>query len=429
MATLDYPKLRPLSVRQHEQDGQSFAMIEDPQGAFPGAILLPLQVFLHAFRHFDGKNSLAVVQSQVFCETGQLIPAGAPERMVVELDNAMVLDGPTYASFKAEFGQSALRPAALAGRSYEASDPALRAQLYRYFSNVHGAGPPALGGAPQSRRIRGVISPHIDFTRGGPVSSWSYKEQGERTEIDTFVILGVAHQYCRRRFALTLKDFKTPLGIVRTDRNYVERLVQIAGADLFDDGLLHRAEHSIELQVVFLQYVLGKDRNFSIVPILVGSFQDHVERGADPIDDPEIRRFVDALRLAEEASGKKVVYIGGIDLCHVGPEFGDPEPVDVRMLEDVRRFDHEMLRHAAAGDAWTWFQTAAQVSNRWRVCGLAATYTMLHALGPADGRLMKYHQALDDRRSCCVSFASMVFHTSEPKAGADGEATDVNAES
>ena len=66
---------------------------------------------------------------------------------------------------------------------------------------------------------------------------------------------------------------------------------------------------------------------FSIVPILVGSFHDLMQAGIDPIEAVEVRRFVEALRAAESTSGKKVAYIGGIDLCHVGPEFGDPDPV------------------------------------------------------------------------------------------------------
>jgi AmmeMemoRadiSam system protein B len=270
-----------------------------------------------------------------------------------------------------------------------------------------------------------VLSPHIDFRRGGPVYTWSYRELAEQADIDTFVILGVAHQPCRRHFALTLKDFETPLGVVRTDRQYVERIAAAAGEELFDDELVHRAEHSVEFQVVWLQYVLGKDRPFSIVPILVGSFHDHLQRGIDPIEDPQVRRFVDALKAAEAASGKNVAYIGGIDLCHVGPEFGDPHPVDGQLQETVRRFDGEMLDHAAAADPAQWFQTAATVSNRWRVCGLAATYTMLHAIGPATGRLLRYDQALDDRRTCCVSFASMVFHTSEGPPGP--ERSSINA--
>ena len=104
-----------------------------------------------------------------------------------------------------------------------------------------------------------------------------------------------------------------------------------------------------------------------------------------------------------------------IDLAHVGTYFDESDPpLDAPLLEQVRRFDAAMLDHARLGDAGAWFDTAAVVENRWRVCGLAATYTLLHAIGPARGRLLRYDQALDDRRTCCVSFASMVFHTLEP---------------
>jgi AmmeMemoRadiSam system protein B len=410
MATLDRPKLRPLPARRFDHDGVSYALLQDPSGVFSNPVLVPLDAFVHICRHFDGQLTLADIQSKVFRETGQLLPAEALERLVVQLDEAMVLDGPTFTSFRESFRRSGTRPAALAGRTYAAEADLLRAQISRYFLGEGGAGPPAIAGPPTGSRprVRAVLSPHIDFNRGGPVYTWSYKELAAESDVDTFVILGVAHQYCRRRFALTLKDFETPLGTVPTDRDYVGRIAQGAGQGLFDDELVHRTEHSIEFQAVFLRYLLGS-RPFSIVPILVGSFQDLMERGVDPMDDPETRQFVDALRAAEQASGKRVIYIGGIDLCHVGPEFGDPDLVDDRLQDQVGRFDREMLDRAAAVDPAGWFRKAAEVSNRYRVCGLAATYTMLHAVGPARGRLLKYHQALDDRRTCCVSFASMVF--------------------
>ena len=63
----------------------------------------------------------------------------------------------------------------------------------------------------------------------------------------------------------------------------------------------------------------------------------------------------------------------------------------------MRQFDSSMLDRAAACDPDGWFRTAASVGNRLRVCGLAATYTMLHAIGPAKGRLLNYKQAIDDR--------------------------------
>ncbi|MGE5756647.1 MAG: hypothetical protein ACM35G_13195 [Planctomycetaceae bacterium] len=89
-----------------------------------------------------------------------------------------------------------------------------------------------------------------------------------------------------------------------------------------------------------------------------------------------------------------------------GPEFGDPEPLDRATLEAVRGFDAAMLDRAAAGDPAGWFGTAADVENRWRVCGPAATDTMLHAMGPAQGRRLKDDQAVDPGRTRGASFAS-----------------------
>jgi AmmeMemoRadiSam system protein B len=326
------------------------------------------------------------------------------------LDAAMVIEGPTFEQFFQAYRDSGRRPAAMAGRSYAGTVRALTAQLEHFFVGADGAGVPVAAPAMTSSAIRGILSPHIDFQRGGSVYTWSYKELVEKSDADTFVILGVSHQYCRQRFALTCKDFETPLGLVATDRSYVDRISALAGREFFEDELSHRSEHSIEFQVVFLQYLLGGRREFTIVPILCGSFHDLMERGVDPIEDPAVGRFIEALRAAEASSGKRVAYIGGIDLCHVGPEFGDPTPVDPPLQEIVGSFDGAMLQHAAACDPRGWFQTAANVGNRWRVCGLAATYTMLHAIGPAQGRVLKYAQALDERRTCCVSFASMAFH-------------------
>jgi AmmeMemoRadiSam system protein B len=412
--SLERPKLRPLSARRIEHQGQSFVVLQDPAGVVPQPVLVPFDGYVHIVRHFDGQSTLTEIQARALQASGQFVAMKELEDLVRRLDEAMIIDGPAFAMFYQQYRQSGLRPAAMAGRSYAATLRALRAQLEQIFVSQGGAGKPAIDGSSAASGFRGILSPHIDFHRGGPVYTWSYRELVERTQADTFVILGVAHQYCRRRFALTCKDFETPLGVVPTNRSYVDGLVSIAGRDLFDDELTHRTEHSIEFQVVFLQYLLGGRRDFTIVPILVGSFHDLMERGIDPIRDPDVHRFIEAMRTVEAGHGKKVAYIGGIDLCHVGPEFGDPSPVDPLLQEQVRRFDGEMIDRAAAGDPHGWFRTAGEIGNRWRVCGLAATYTFLHAIGPARGRLLKYEQALDDRRTCCVSFASMAFQASEP---------------
>lgn len=415
MASLERPKLRPLSARRYDQEGQAFVALEDPLGVVANPVLIPLESFQWMARLFDGRTSLPEIQARILRETGQLVPAAELQRLVEQLDRAMILDGPTFAAFLDSYRNERVRPPVHAGRSYAGTERALRAQLGQFFAHERGAGLPAAhGNGHAANLLRGILSPHIDFQRGGTVYTWSYKELVEHSDADTFVILGVAHQYCAHRFALTRKDFATPLGRARTDLSYVERVAALAGQHLFDDELAHRTEHSIEFQVVFLQYLLGGRRDFAIVPILVGSFQDLMEAGIDPIADPEVRRFVAALRAAEMARGRTVAYIGGIDLGHVGREFGDPGLLDPATLDGLRCFDATMLDHAAAGDPASWFGTAAAVQNRWRVCGLAATYTMLHAMGPARGRLLKYDQAVNPERTCCVSFASLAFHAPEP---------------
>ncbi|MBX6316397.1 MAG: AmmeMemoRadiSam system protein B [Isosphaeraceae bacterium] len=420
MASLDLPKLRPLGGHILPYQGQTYIQFDDALGLADPALLVPLELFYWVIRRFDGQTPLSTIQADVLREVGHRFTDAELEEVVRQLDEAMILDGPTFAAFVTSYRRQPTRPAAFAGRSYAGTAQALRTQLARLFVHADGAGMPRVenghadgNGLAPAGRLRGILSPHIDFHRGGPVYTWSYRALVERSDADTFVILGVAHQPCRHRFALTRKDFETPLGLVRTDRGYVDRIAAEVGDHLFDDELIHRTEHSIEFQVVFLQYLLGNRRPFSIVPILVGSFHDLMELGIDPILDAEVRRFIEALRAAESESSRKVAYIGGIDLAHVGPEFGDPDRLSPAILEEVRRFDTALLDRAVAADPAGWFETAAAVENRWRVCGLAATYTMLHAMGPARGRLLRYDQAVNPERTCGVSFASIAFQALE----------------
>jgi len=416
MASLDQPKLRPLMAKRFEHEGQVFIALEDPLKIFVDPVLIPFEGYHRVIRQFDGETAVVDIQARIFRETGEWIALAELEAFIRQLDRAMVLDGPTFGDFLASYRQERVRPAALAGRSYAGTERALRAQLSQFFAHNKGAGSPKIEPGSLSNRLRGILCPHIDYHRGGTTYTWSYKELVEQSDAEVFVILGVAHQYCRNRFALTRKDFETPLGLVPTERTYVDQITALAGRELLDDELSHRTEHSIEFQVVFLQYLLNGIREFSIVPILVGSFHDLMEAKVEPIESDDVRRFVDALRAAESACDKKVAYIGGIDLCHVGPQFGDPGTVSPDLLEEVRRFDAEMLDRAAASDPAGWFGTAAGIGNRMRVCGLAATYTMLHAMGPAQGRLLRYEQALDVQRTCCVSFASVAFAVPQESA-------------
>lgn len=107
-----------------------------------------------------------------------------------------------------------------------------------------------------------------------------------------------------------------------------------------------------------------------------------------------------------------------------GPEFGDPGPIDRPTLEAVQGLDAAILDRAAGRDPDGWFGAEADVGNRRRVCGPAATDTMLHAMGPAQGRPLKYFQAVDPGRTRVASSAGLAFDA----AHADGTGTAAETE-
>jgi AmmeMemoRadiSam system protein B len=254
-----------------------------------------------------------------------------------------------------------------------------------------------------------LLAPHIDYARGGVCYAWGYKELAERIDVGLFVIVGTSH-YSPQRFTLTRQDFKTPLGVVPTDQVYVDRLVDHYGAGLFDDPLAHVPEHSIELEVVFLQHLFQRRRPFRIVPLLAGPFQDCIETRTDPAEVPDIARMVAALRAAEAEAGEPVCYVISGDLAHIGPKFGDRGAVKQPFLAESRAQDAALLKCAEAADPEGYFRLIAAEGDRRRICGLPPTWTVLSAARPARGRLLNYDQYVHPRGSESVSFASLSFY-------------------
>src|SRR5581483_5511317 len=122
-----------------------------------------------------------------------------------------------------------------------------------------------------------------------------------------------------------------------TDPEYVDRLEAEYGPGLFEDELAHLPEHSIELEVVFLQYLYEGKRSFRIVPLVVGPFEDAVRAGCSPGSKDDIAAMVRALRQAEAETPDPICYIISGDLAHIGPKFGDAEPVGEPLLSHSRR--------------------------------------------------------------------------------------------
>jgi len=401
MLTVERPCLRP-HVVPHLED-EKYVYLVDLLGLNPRAERMSLREFFW-LRLFDGQRSLREIQAEAVRQAGgELLPLELFTKLVQRLEDALFLDGP---GFRAAAHQAVREPRCIG--CYEGEPEALRRQLDRLFTGRKGPGKPR---APDpDGQLRAALLPHIDYPRGGHTYAWGFKEVFERTEAALFVILGTSH-YSAHRFTLTRKHFKTPLGVTPTDQAYIDRLVHHYGDGLFDDELLaHLPEHSIELEVVFLQYLYAGKRPIRIVPLVIGSFQDCVEGGITPTARADIRRMIDALRKAEGETPEPICYLISGDLAHIGPKFGDADPVQEAFLAESRERDHALLKQAETGDLAGYYQMIAAEGDCRRICGLPPTYVTLDALRPARGKVLHYDQYVHPRGHESVSFASVAFY-------------------
>jgi AmmeMemoRadiSam system protein B len=379
-----------------EQDGERLIALRDPAGFTSQIAVLPLPL-LDLVSLFDGEHTVSEIQDVLRRRHGEAPTAEQVGALVAQLDEAGFLDS---AGFRARrlameeaFRASPTRPAAHAGGAYALEAGALAAQIDGFFSHPEGPGsPPRSVVKPAAPPLRGLIAPHIDFHRGGPVYAWAYRELAERSDADLFVILGTCHAGMDDPFALTLKPYDTPLGAAPVDRDFCEELGRRYRGDLLGAETAHRTEHSIEFQAVMLRHLLGARRSFSIVPVLASYLHEAVWTKGDPERDPRVPRFIDALLETMAVSGRRVCLIAGVDLAHVGPRFGDPDPNTPESLQAVATADLGMLEAVTAGDPTAFFTAVAHDADRRRICGLSPIYTFLRALPGVPGRLVRYRQ-------------------------------------
>ncbi len=359
---------------------------------------------LECAKRLDGTRTIEELHVEFLqAGGGQMVPLEGFVSLVRRLEEAMFLDGPKYRERLA----SPVREPSCIG-CYDGDPDRLRQQLRRHFTGHGGPGLPS--DSKPDGKLHAALIPHIDYHRGGVSYAWGFKEVFERTDASLFVIIGTSH-YSPHRFTLTRKNFKTPLGIVPTDQAYIDKLVAAYGDGLFDDELrAHMPEHSIELEVVFLQYLYEGRRDIRIVPLVVGSFDDWVQDGMRPPAKTDIGRMINALRKVEADTREPICYIISGDLAHIGPKFGDRRSVHPQQLSESRRQDHELIRCAEAADLSGYFQVIADEKDSRRICGLPPTYTVLEAAPPTHGKLLHYDQYVHPEGYESVSFASVAFY-------------------
>lgn len=423
------PKLRPLDVIPYLHQGQQLVCLRDPSRLSEHQIHISPEA-LPIIAMLDGKRTARDIQVAFMRRTGQLLDSDLIAKVVSALNNARFLENEEFEAWKArleeEFRASPVREPIMAGSGYP-EDPEELSKFAGGFFTAEGApGKPGPAGS-RTKPVHVLIVPHIDLRHGGISYAHGYKALWESFVPETVVLMGVAHAGNGPLFSFTMKDFKTPLGMVETDEELTKRLAESVGESAFEDECVHRSEHSIEIQLVFLQYlardapaVAGGGAPPRIVPVLCGSLQECIAGGKPPGELPEMKRFSAALgELLREEAGRVALLVSA-DLAHVGQKFGDAVPLTPRLLRKLEEEDRKMLAHVCGGEAEGFFEFVRAEEDRRRICGLTAIYTALSALGRSEGELLHYAQAPEETTQSVVSFASLALAAPDDDGRSDG---------
>ena len=412
----DKPRVRPVEAFPVQQDGKTLVYLKDPLNFATPLGISPAGYFVLA--HFDGQHSFTDVQEAYCKQFGSLLMSDDLKSFVDMLDQHYYLDSERFRDYKnavvLEFRNQTTRAPAHVG-VYKADPEELKTQLEGFFSAPNGPGLP--NGQLSGSTPRAIVAPHIDFHRGGPAYAWAYKPLAESDGADLYILLGTSHYSGQTPYILTLKNFATPLGLVETDRDFVQRLQAKCAEDCFTDEYLHRGEHSLEFQVVFLKYIAQQraaltgrpEKPFKIVPILVSSFHSAVVNQTLPEKDSAVGTFLRTLRDLAALERRRVCFVAGVDLAHVGRQFGDREPITDDFLKWVESEDQELVNRLVALDAPGFFNAVAKDQDKRRICGFSPLYSLIHLLDGARGNHLKYSQAFTPETGSAVTFSSLIF--------------------
>ena len=329
--------------------------------------------------------------------------------MIDQLDQALLIGNGQYRRARrravAEYRDADHRPMSHVGAVYPASPTALESAIQSWCSDV---GSKQFRERPK-RDLVGMLCPHIDYNRGHATYAELWREaRDDLSGIETAVILGTDHYGGLGRLTPTVQDYSTPYGTLETDTDIVGRLAKAIGSEAFEEELHHRTEHSIELAVVWLHHFM-RGQKVRLVPILCGSFHEYTSGNASPDETPHIPAALAVLQ--EVLSDRRSLVIAAGDLAHVGPAFGDPNPLDEVAKASISSEDSQSISAICAGDADSFLEISRSESDRRKICGLPPIYLMLRLLEGATGIHMGYDQCpADATNGSIVSIAGALLY-------------------
>lgn len=392
---------RDLDLMPSPVDEQPGLLMRDPK-RYSDAIIVVPWVLARCLDCFDGQHTQLDLREALVRATGQLDVSAIQDHLTSALRESGFLEDDAFYELRErrerEFAAEEHRAPSHGGSAYPEDRDELNEVMRGYID------PRVLGDTD----VAGIAAPHVSPSGGWQSYQAAYRKLPRDVAGRTVIILGTSHYGTPDKFGLTRKGFETPLGISRTDHGIVDRLQRAAPGGVTIEDYCHSVEHSIEFQVLFLQWLYGPD--ISIVPILCGSFANSIYRGGMPEQNEGVARFLDGLRDVAEAAKGKLLWILGIDMAHIGRRYGDSFAAHANRgyLAEVAERDQARNDRVMAGDAGGFWDLVQAKRDDLRWCGSSPLYTFLKAVPGLRGTVERYEQWNIDEASV-VSFAGMSF--------------------
>ncbi len=274
---------------------------------------------------------------------------------------------------------------------YEGSPDELEKQIKECFTHKKGPGMP---GKRRSKKILGIISPHAGYVFSGAAQAYSFKQIAESEFPDLYIIFGLSHSGFSS--CISLENWELPFGIVKTDIDFGKKLIN--NSSLKDDEVAHSNEHSIEVQLPFLQFV-SKDNidKLRILSIIIS-------------EDINIKELAKNIKKTLKETGKKAVFIASSDFTHYGYSYRYvPFLKDVK--ENMYKLDKEAISFIQNRDADKFLQFCMQ--KQATICGkypIAALIETSNLLGAKKAELLQYYTSGDivNDYNSAVGYGSLV---------------------
>lgn len=288
-----------------------------------------------------------------------------------------------------------IRYPSAAGLFYPAEEKKLIKNIEECFTDRRGPGSkPTI--SKKDKKIIGVVVPHAGYIYSGAIAAHAYDLIASKGFADTFIILGPNHTGMGSSVSIMSDGiWKTPLGEININKKIGKKILK---GIIDEDEKAHRNEHSIEVQLPFLQYI---SKNFDFVPLSIG-IQDY----------QTFEEIGDILTNVIKESEKNIVLVASSDFSHIGFNYMTMPPAGIKVNDYAENLDKKAIEKILDLDPKGLVETVNQENIS--MCGYGPVASLLITaknLGAKKAELLKYGTSYDVAPGdSCVGYGAIAVY-------------------